>query len=86
MRANGSKLIVSESNDGEFGSFRLGGQLEMVHAHEYHLILEQSRSLPTEARSIASEQLLPRLLRWQRCQQSSKVLVVEVQSGQSCSS
>lgn len=45
---------VSESNDGEFSSFRLGGQLEMVHAHEYHLVLEQSRSLPTKTRSIAS--------------------------------
>jgi hypothetical protein len=34
-RANGFFL---ESNDGEFGSFRLGGQLEMVYAHEYNLV------------------------------------------------
>jgi guanine nucleotide-binding protein subunit alpha len=52
-----------ESHDGESTLVRLGGQLEMVHEDQYHLVLEQGRHLQAEAVKIAARKLLPRLLR-----------------------
>lgn len=72
-----------ESHDGKFGSFRLSGQLSMVHADEYHSLLEQGRSLPTEAPPLPIKQLLPRLLGRQRCEPSSEVSSLAIQPSES---
>lgn len=48
-----------ESNDGKFGALRLGGQLQVVHAHKHHSLPEQSRFVQGEAWSVTSRQLLP---------------------------
>jgi guanine nucleotide-binding protein G(i) subunit alpha len=83
-RSPSQSLTGSESNDGESGFIRLGGQLEMVHANEHHSLPQQGRSIQGEARSITTGQLLSRLLRWQRCQPCGQISPLAVQPGQSC--
>ena len=43
-----------ESDDGEFSFIRLGRQLEVVYADQYHPVPQQGRFIPTEARSIST--------------------------------
>jgi len=72
-----------EPHDGKLSPLRLRGQFSMVYADEYHPLLEQGRSLPTKAPALPIEQLLPRLLGRQRCEPSSQVSSLAVQSGES---
>ena len=72
----------AEPNDGVTRAVRLCCQLEMVHADEHHPLSQQSRSLQREARSLASWELLSRLFRRQRRQQSCQVSPVAVQPSQ----
>lgn len=78
--------LDQESNDGKFGSVRLGCQLKMVQANQYCTFPEQGGLVPSETTSIAIEQLLPRLFRWEWREPSSQVPTLAVQSSQSSSS
>lgn len=72
-------LTLAESHDGELTALRLGGQFKVVHENQHNIVPEQGRHFQAEARQIPPGQLLPRLLRWQRCQQGCQVSTVEVQ-------
>lgn len=63
----------SESDDGEFGTLRLCGQFQVVHADQHHPVFEQSGSVQGEAGKITPSQLLSRLLRGKRRQQSCQI-------------
>lgn len=71
-----------EPDDGEPALIRLGGKLQMVYADQYHPVPEQGRHLQAEAFPVAAGQLLPRLLRRQRCQQGRQIPTLEVQPSQ----
>jgi hypothetical protein len=72
----------SEPNDGESTAFRLSGQLKVVHAHQYHFVPQQGGYLQAKVEPVATGQLLPRLLRWKRCQQGSQISTLAIQPGQ----
>jgi hypothetical protein len=55
--------MLLESNDGVLSTVRFGGQLQMVHADEYHSLPKQGGSIQAEAWTITPKQLLPGLLR-----------------------
>jgi hypothetical protein len=75
-------LIAIEPNDGESGAVRFGGQLEMVHADQYHPLPEQGGPVPPEAGPVTTQQLLPRLFRRQQHQPRLEISTLAVQPGQ----
>jgi len=79
-------FTLLEPNDGKLSLVRLSSQLAVVHEDKYNLILEQGRSLQTEASQVASQQLFPWLFGRQRCQSRSQIPVMEIQPGQQSSS
>ena len=78
MRARCSLLICLESDDGKFDTLRFGRQFKMVHADEYHSVPEQGGSVQTKARQVTAQQVFPRLLGWERYQQSIEVLAMAI--------
>lgn len=74
--------LHSESYDGITCSLRLRRQLEMVYENLHRPVLEQGRSVPSEATQVTARELLPGLFWRQRRQPSSQISPLEIQPGQ----
>jgi hypothetical protein len=72
----------TESYDGKFGPFRLGGQLAVVHENEYHPLPQQGRLVPSEAGQVTAFKLLPRLLGRQRRESRRQIPALALQPSQ----
>lgn len=70
--------MMTEPYDGKPAPFRLGSELEVVHAHQHHPLSKQGRYIQSQTTEIPVGELLPRLFRGKRRQQGSKIPIVEV--------
>lgn len=76
----------TEPHDGELTTLRFRRQFTLVHENKYYSVLEQGGYLQAEAGPITSVQLLPRLHRRPRRQQSRQISAVAIQSSQQSAS